>query len=361
MNDEPEKDKYFQIIKFPKNKTLQEILDSTSTNKTENDHFWGKLFPSETLSHSESKERLINSFHSLFPSDNTEDPSSPEAKQKRLEELKKMSEVFQIINTISSKSTKPKQQEQYHKHIQKYNLRKHSSSSTFTKRKTQKQNKLMLANDKASPLYNVCNVDNSISNCNINEMDDVQTGDINVNEDNVNCSLNNNNNNNNNLNCLFQQLCCPSVNSFNINNFLFDYNQMELQLLLEQMKQRCGGLLTNTTTTNTANANTASNIDLNTIQELYRASLINNLNNNYYYNYYYNNALQMQLQLYSNMLYFQFLWKYQTYNNKNNNNNTNNSNTNTNVNTNLSLHDCLSLLNQFPPFNNNNNNNNVDS
>ena len=270
-----------------------------------------------------------------------------------------MSEVFQIINTISSKSTKPKQQEQYHKHIQKYNLRKHSSSSTFTKRKTQKQNKLMLANDKASPLYNVCNVDNSISNCNINEMDDVQTGDINVNEDNVNCSLNNNNNNN--LNCLFQQLCCPSVNSFNINNFLFDYNQMELQLLLEQMKQRCGGLLTNTTTTNTANANTASNIDLNTIQELYRASLINNLNNNYYYNYYYNNALQMQLQLYSNMLYFQFLWKYQTYNNKNNNNNTNNSNTNTNVNTNLSLHDCLSLLNQFPPFNNNNNNNNVDS
>ena len=359
MNDEPEKDKYFQIIKFPKNKTLQEILDSTSTNKTENDHFWGKLFPSETLSHSESKERLINSFHSLFPSDNTEDPSSPEAKQKRLEELKKMSEVFQIINTISSKSTKPKQQEQYHKHIQKYNLRKHSSSSTFTKRKTQKQNKLILANDKASPLYNVCNVDNSISNCNINEMDDVQTGDINVNEDNVNCSLNNNNNNN--LNCLFQQLCCPSVNSFNINNFLFDYNQMELQLLLEQMKQRCGGLLTNTTTTNTANANTASNIDLNTIQELYRASLINNLNNNYYYNYYYNNALQMQLQLYSNMLYFQFLWKYQTYNNKNNNNNTNNSNTNTNVNTNLSLHDCLSLLNQFPPFNNNNNNNNVDS
>ena len=344
MNDEPEKDKYFQIIKFPKNKTLQEILDSTSTNKTENDHFWGKLFPSETLSHSESKERLINSFHSLFPSENTQDPSSPEAKQKRLEELKKMSEVFQIINTVSSKSNKPKQQEQYHKHIQKYNLRKHSSSSTFTKRKTQKQNKL--SNDKASPLYNVCNVDNS----NINEMDDIQTGDINVNEDNVNCSSNNNNNNtNNNLNCLFQQLCCPSVNSFNVNNFLFDYSQMELQLLLEQMKQRCSGIL------NTTNNN---NIDLNTIQELYRASLINNLNNNYYYNYYYNNALQMQLQLYSNMLYSQFLWKYQTYNNKNNNNNNN-----TNVNTNLSLHECLSLLNQFPPFNNNNNNNNhnVDS
>ena len=331
MNDEPEKDKYFQIIKFPKNKTLQEILDSTSTNKTENDHFWGKLFPSETLSHSESKERLINSFHSLFPSENTQDPSSPEAKQKRLEELKKMSEVFQIINTVSSKTAKPKQQEQYHRHIQKYNLRKHSSSSTFTKRRAQKQNKL--PSDKESPLYNE-------NNSNIKETGDIQTGDINVNEDNGNCSLNNNNSN-----CLFQQLCCPSVNSLNINNFLIDYNQMELQLLLEQMKQSCEGLLGN-------NGNIA---DINTIQDLYRASLINNLNNNYYYNYYYNNALQMQLQLYSNMLYSQFLWKYQTYNNKNNNNN------NASVNDNLSLHQYLSLLNQFPPLNNNNNNNNVDS